>query len=200
MVLPIFLGNIGDDFITAIILKIQIYIRQLLTLHVKKALKDQLIFNRVNFGDAQAVEGNAGGGATSNPKKDVVLLGEGDDVPDDEEIVGKLGLPYYFQLVVKSLFYLRGRLGVILTQTLITEVSQKLVGSFIFRQLYLREVKATKLKLEIAHFSNALGILQRLRNIAVKLCHLLWALEVEEIARHLHSLFIMDRSVRSNTQ
>ncbi|MBA7665860.1 hypothetical protein ES703_73934 [subsurface metagenome] len=51
--------------------------------------------NRVNTGDTQTVKDNTGSGTTSNPKQDVVLLGKGDDVPNDKEVVGELGLLYY---------------------------------------------------------------------------------------------------------
>ncbi|MBA7543683.1 hypothetical protein ES705_36020 [subsurface metagenome] len=76
---------------------------------------------------------NAGSSTTSNPKQDVVLPGKGNDVPDDKEVVSKLGLLYYLQLIAKSLLYLRGRLGIVLRQTLITKVSQKLVGGLPLR-------------------------------------------------------------------
>ncbi|MBA7646086.1 hypothetical protein ES703_53847 [subsurface metagenome] len=165
MVLPVFLRYIGDDLVTAVILKIQINIRQLLTLQVEKALKDQLIFNRVNLSNTQTAKDNAGGSTTPNPEQDVMLFGEGDNVPDNKEVVGKLSLLYYLQLVVKSLPYFGGKGGVVLMQIVMTEVSQKLVSSFALRQLYPREVKAAKVKLKVAHFSNALSVVYSLRNI-----------------------------------
>ena len=79
------------------------------------------------------MEDNTGGGTTPDPEQYIVLLGEGDDIPDDKEVVGELGLLYYLQLIVKPLLYLRGRIGIVFRQTLVTEVSQKLVGSFFFR-------------------------------------------------------------------
>jgi hypothetical protein len=88
-----------------------------------------------------------------------VLLGKGNDVPDNEEVVSKLGMFNYLQLIVKTLLYLWDRLGVVLRQALITEASQELVSILALRQLHLREVEATKLKLEVALFSNTLGVL-----------------------------------------
>ncbi|MBA7654042.1 hypothetical protein ES703_61916 [subsurface metagenome] len=146
------------------------------------------------------MESNTGSGTTSNPKHDVLFLGEGDDIPDDQEIVGKLGLLDYFQLIVKPLFYLRGRLGVKMVQILVTEFSQKLDIRFPFRQLHLRQMKSPKLELKVTHFSNALGVLQCLRDITVKLCHLLRTLEIEKVSGHLQSFVIVDGSVSANTQ
>ena len=85
-----------------------------MALHVKEALEDQLIFNRVNLGDTQAVKDNAGSSTTSNPEQYIVLLGEGDDVPDNKEVVGELGLFYYLQFMVESLLYIWARLRVVL--------------------------------------------------------------------------------------
>ncbi|MBA7716159.1 hypothetical protein ES703_125224 [subsurface metagenome] len=53
-----------------------------------------------------------------------------------------------------------------MVQTLVTEVSQELVSSLAFRQLHLREVEAPELKLKVTHFSNTLGVVYSLRNIA----------------------------------
>ncbi|MBA7675794.1 hypothetical protein ES703_84032 [subsurface metagenome] len=114
MVLAVSLRDIGYDLITAGVLEVQIYIGHLLALQVKKALEDQLILNRVNLGDAQAAQDDAGGGAAPDPEENLTLLGEGDDVPDNEQVVGKLGLLYYLQLVVEPFFYLRGGVGVVL--------------------------------------------------------------------------------------
>ena len=112
MVLPVLLRDVGNDLVTAVILKILIDVWHFLALQIEKALKDQLVLNRVNGGNTQAVKDNAGGGTTSNSEQDVAFLGKGDDIPDDEEIIGKLGLLDYFQLIVKPLLYLRGRLGI----------------------------------------------------------------------------------------
>ena len=132
MVLSVFLCYIRNNLVTTVILKVQIYIWQLLTLQVKKALKDQLIFNRVNFSNTQAVKNNTGSGTTPNPKQYIALPDKGNDVPDNKEVVSKLSLLYNFQFIVKLLLYLESRLGLLAGQTFITEISQKLVGSFPF--------------------------------------------------------------------
>ncbi len=63
------------------------------------------------------------------------------------------------------------------------EVSEKLVSGFLRGQLYLGKMEATKLKLQVTAFRDALGVLQCLRDILVEFLHLLRAFEVEEIAR-----------------
>ena len=60
-------------------------------------------------------------------------------------------------------------------------------------------MKTTELKLEVTHPGDATGVLHRLRNITVKLGHLVRALEIEEVTSHLPSLVIMDGRVGSNT-
>ena len=72
------------------------------------------MFNGVNIGDTQAAKDNAGSSAAPNPEQDVLLLGEGDDIPDNEEVIGELGLLYYFQLISQPVLYLWSRLRVVL--------------------------------------------------------------------------------------
>ena len=111
VVLPVLLRDIGDDLVAAVVLEVQVDIRHLLALDVEEALEDQLVLHGVDVGDAQAVQDDAGGGAAPHPEEDVVFPGEGDDVPDDQEIVGELGLLDDVQLVVQPLFYLRSGSG-----------------------------------------------------------------------------------------
>ncbi len=84
-----------------------------MTFQVKKTLEDQLVFNRVNFSDTEAVQNNARRGATADTEQYVVFLDKGDNIPDLQEIVGKLGLGYYFQFIFETLSYFRGRVSVI---------------------------------------------------------------------------------------
>ena len=78
------------------------------------------------------MENDTSRSATPDTKKDVLFLGEGDNVPDNQEIIGKLSLPYYLQFIVKSLLYLWGRLGIVMVQTVIAKLSQKLVRCLAF--------------------------------------------------------------------
>ena len=62
-----------------------------------------------------------------------MLLDKGDDIPDNKEVISELGLLYYLKFIIKSLLYLWSRLGVVLGQTLIAKISQKLVSRLPFR-------------------------------------------------------------------
>ncbi len=158
MVLPVCLGNIGDDLVTAFILKVQVDIRHLLALHIEETLEDQSILNRVNLSDTETVQDNTGGSATSDTKGDILLFGKGDDIPDHQKVIGKLGLADYFQFVLQTLFYLRRSARVITGQAFVAEVGQKLVGSLVRRQFYLGQVQAPEVQLEVAHLGDALGV------------------------------------------
>ena len=61
-----------------------------------------------DFRPAKAVESKACRGTASNPEKDILFLGEGDDVPDDEKIVSKLRLLDDLQLVIQPLLDFQG--------------------------------------------------------------------------------------------
>ena len=114
MVRSIFTGYIGDNLITAVILKIQVYIRHFLALQIEKPLKDQLMRNRVNRSDAQTMQDNTGGSTPPNPEQNLLFSGKRNKVPDNQEVVGKLGLFYYLQLIGQSLLYLRRGVGIVL--------------------------------------------------------------------------------------
>ncbi|MBA7690662.1 hypothetical protein ES703_99193 [subsurface metagenome] len=141
------------------------------------------------------MQDNAGGGAAPHPEQDAFLLGEGDDVPDDKEVVGKLGLLDYLQLVGEALFYLRGGVGVVLAQVLVAEVSQKLVSSLPFGQVYLRQVESSELEFKVTHLSDALGVCQCLGDILEKLRHFLWGPQIEEVPGQLESILVVDGGV-----
>ena len=92
VVLAVFLGDIGDDLVAAVVLEVHVDIRHFLALDVEEALEDQPVLDGVDGGDAQAVQDDAGGGAAPDAEEDILLLGERDDIPDDQDIVGELGL------------------------------------------------------------------------------------------------------------
>ena len=102
VVLAVFLGDIGDDLIAAVVLEIEVDVRHLLALHVEEALEDQLVLQGIDVGDVKRIEYEARGGAPSHAEEDTALLGEGYQVPDDQEVVGEIGLSYHVQLVVQS--------------------------------------------------------------------------------------------------
>lgn len=111
-VVPVFPGDIGDNLIAPVVLEIQVDIRHLLALYVKKTLENQPVRQRVDVGYPQAVEDNAGSGAAADSEQDILFTDEGDDIMDYQEIIGKLGLLYDIEFVFKSLYNLWRRFWV----------------------------------------------------------------------------------------
>ena len=104
-------GNVADDLVAAGVLEVQVDIRHLAPLDVEKALENELVLQRVDLGDAQAVQHDAGGGAAAHVEKNIFLVHEPDDVPDHQEIVGELRLFDDVQFVFQAFFHFGGGLG-----------------------------------------------------------------------------------------
>src|SRR5512136_264080 len=133
----VFPVNISQDFIAAVVLKIQVNIGQLAALYIKKSFKNKPVCEGVDIGDAQTVESQAGSSTSPNPEVDALFSGEGDYVPNNEEIMSKLGLLDDIKLVAKSLLDLCAGLAVTVLQSLPAELSQEIVGFSAPRQFHL---------------------------------------------------------------
>ena len=79
---------------------------------IQEALEEEAVAHRIDVGDLEAVGGErAGRGAAAGADADPVLLGEVDEVPDDEEVVGEAHLADRLQLEAEPLVELRRRLA-----------------------------------------------------------------------------------------
>ena len=70
---------------------------------VEEALEEQVVADRVDVRDLEAVgDERAGGGAAAGADADAVPLREGDEVPDDQEVAGETHLVDRLQLELKA--------------------------------------------------------------------------------------------------
>ena len=83
-------------------MEVHVDVGHLLALQVQEALEDQAVLQRVDVGDAQAVEHHAGGGGAADPEQYLAVADEGDDVPDHQEVVGEAGVADDVQLVFQA--------------------------------------------------------------------------------------------------
>ena len=98
----VLIDDIVDDFFAAVVLEVHVDVGHLLALDIEEALENEAVRERVDIGDAEAVEDEARCRAAANCEEDVPLMHELGDVPDDEEVVGELRLLYDIKLVVEA--------------------------------------------------------------------------------------------------
>src|SRR5215469_475409 len=90
----VLLRDVVDNLATPVHAEIDIDIGQADALWIQEALKQQLVLERIDVRDSKRVRHQrAGRRSATGPDWNVVLLGVADEIPDDEEIPGKLHLP-----------------------------------------------------------------------------------------------------------
>ncbi|MNB96692.1 hypothetical protein D3C75_439010 [compost metagenome] len=109
MLLAVFLHDIGDNLIAALIAEVDVNIRHRYPLGIKEALKEQVVFQRVYVGDPQGIRSEASRRrAAARPGNNSVLVTIGNEIPDDQKIIAEAHALNNAQLVVQTL--LRRRL------------------------------------------------------------------------------------------
>ena len=93
IVAAVFLRDVVDDFAAAVHAEIDVDIGHGHALGIQEALEEQLVLQRIDIGDAERVgDQRSGGRSAAWAYRNAVFLGVADEVPDDEEISGKLHL------------------------------------------------------------------------------------------------------------
>src|SRR5215204_2612877 len=87
------LRDVVDDLGAAVDAEVDVDVRHRDALGVEEALEEEVVLQGVDVGDLQAVgDERAGGRAAARADGDVPVLGELDEVPDDEEVAGEAHL------------------------------------------------------------------------------------------------------------
>ncbi len=86
----VLLGHVADHALAAADGEVDVDVRHRDALRVEEALEEQVVAERVDVGDPEAVgDDRARGGAAARPDGDAVRLRVGDEVPDDEEVAAE---------------------------------------------------------------------------------------------------------------
>ena len=198
MVGPVLPGDIVDDLLAAADAEVDVDIGHGHPLRVQEALEVQVILHRVQVGDIQAV-GHHGARRRAAPRShgDTVILGVGDEVGNDEEVVHKAHLPDHAHLVPQLLQVLRGLRRVAPAEAVHAQLLKVgvPVGPAI-RQLEVGQVVLAELELHIAHIRNFGGVLQGLGAVGKEGRHLLLALDVKLLGLELHAVGVVHRPAR----
>ena len=104
MVHAVFLLHVLDNAVAAFVVKVHVDIRHGYTLRVEETLEQEVVPDRVQVGDAQAVSHGASGGAsTTRTYGNTVVLGPVDEVLYNQEVVREAHSAYGLELEVQTL-------------------------------------------------------------------------------------------------
>ena len=126
VVAAVLVGDVVDDLFAARHAEVHVDVGHALAPRVEEALEEQVVLERVDVGDAQGVaDDGARGRAAPGADGDAVVLGELDEVPDDEEVGVEAHLADDAELEVEALARLGGRLGAVAAHdALLAELAQ----------------------------------------------------------------------------
>ncbi|KFM93090.1 hypothetical protein DJ90_2785 [Paenibacillus macerans] len=200
---PVFACHIGDHLVAALVAEIDIDIRHRHPLGIQKPFKQQVILDRVDIGDAQHVSNQAA--CRRSPARagnDPAVVSEGNEIPNDEKIIGKSHLADHFQLITQPLlkpFPIRFvlphvQMAVALLQPFFAQLSQIALRGQPFRNRAVsRQNMAAEFQLKLAALGYFYRVGQRLGHMREQRGHLIPGFQVELVRVHFEPVFVVDR-------
>ena len=192
LVRPVFLDDVIDDLAAALVVEVDVDVRQGHPVGVQEPLEQEVVGDGVHVGDAGAIgHGGAGRRSPARPHADAEPSGLCGEVLDDEEVPRVAGALDGLELEVQPLTDLVGDRLVALLGALVGEVAQvgvlsplpAVLGVFGMHELR-RDVKGRQQHIPLQFkalapvHDVAYGV-ERLRQVREELLHLLRRLQVE---------------------
>ena len=176
---PVLVGDVLDHALAALDREVDVDVRHRDPLGVQEALEQQVVLERVDVRDAQAVRHDrAGRRAATRADRDAVVLRELDEVPDDQE-VGREAHPLdHAELHLEPLDRLgRRRVPVALAQALVREAPQVALLGLAVGRGEARDQHLPELDLDAAALGDLERAGERLRPLGEVGRHLVGVLE-----------------------
>ena len=197
----ILFSDIDHHIFTPVIGEVGVNIGHALAFGVQEALEQQAILERVHAGDAQHVADQAARRRAARRTADAALARLVIEVPDDQEVGDKALLADDVELVIQPVFDLVGHLAIALFHALKAELIEIVVRGFIAnRDGEVGQQRLPKLHVDLAHFGDAHGVLERFGHVAKERGHLVGALQIILLAVELHALGVFDAFARLHAE
>ena len=200
VVVAVLLRRVADHLLAPVVREVHVHVRHLPPLDVEEALEDEVVGERVDVGDAEAVENEAGRRRSAHAHGDRLLMREDGEVVHDEHVVGEAGLAHDVQLVLQALANLFGGAWVASLQAGPGEIRQVLVGCQAGREVNVGQVEPAELQLKIASLRDALRVVDGLWQLGEAGAHLGLRLDVVDRRVHAHPLFVEHGGVRADAE
>ena len=173
----VFTGHVIDDLLSAFETEVHVNIRHGDTFRIQETLEEQVVTDRIDIRDTQAV-GNDGTcrRPSSGPDHDPVLPGVIDIVPYDQEVIDIAHLPDGIQLKIQPVPQGPVVFRIALRHAVIAEFVQVSPGIITFRYIKTGEPRHAEFDLDIAAAGDLLRILQRFPGIGEQRPHFRFAL------------------------
>ena len=200
-VAPVLLGDVVDDAIAAADGKVDVGIGHRLAPRVEEAFEEQVVPDRVDVGDVEAVgDETPCGGPTARPDADTVALRERNEVPDDQEVVHEAHFADRLELVAKAVGQLRRDLPVAALEPLLAELDEVVECIAAARDRELGQQDLTERDLDRAALRDLQRAAQRLLVPGEVQCHLLGRLEEELVGVEAPVVRVLERVARLDAQ
>ena len=198
---PVLLGDVGEDALAALHREVDVDVGHRLAARVQEALEQQVVRDRIEVGDLQAVrDERAGRRSAPRADGDAVLLGEPHEVPDDQEVVGEAHLADRLELELEPRPDRVVDVRVAAGEPLLAEAAEH-AEAVALGLVEAREPQRSELELDVA----ALGDLDRRREQVVaparhQRLHLGRGLEVELVRLETEPVLVGEERVRLDAE
>ena len=189
----VFAHDIVDDLRAALVAEIHVKVRHRNTLGIEKALEQEVIFHRVDIGDADAVGRKAPRpGAAPRPDGDAVGLGVMDEIVDDEVVFHIAHAADGGKLVFQPVpVFLRGIFAVVADKSLPAQAAEVAFVILAVGGIEKRQPGVAEFKFDITPLGDFDGIFDGLGDVPEKLGHLLAAFYIEFVGGEFQRLLII---------
>ncbi len=196
VVAAVAVGGVPDHLVAVSVVEVHVDVGHLDATGVQESLEQQVVLDRVEIGDAQAVRHRAAGRAPpAGPHPDASLTRVPDQIPHDQEVGGEAHLRDHLQLEGESLGDRRMKVGApALLGSLHREVAEvvdvvgEALGDGERRQLRLAE-----LDLHVGALRDPQRVVAGVGPLPEEAPHLVRGLEVVLLAVELEPLRVVDR-------
>ena len=194
----VLVDDVLDDLLPALVAEVDVEVRHADALRVQKALEQQVIAQRVDARDADAVGGEAAdAGASARADRNAHALRLPDEVVDDQIVVYITHCIDRRNLIFKPVDdALVGVLAVMAVQPLVAHAPEIFAVVAAVRRVEPRQLRVAELELEVALVGDDLRVVRRLGAVRKQRAHFLLALEVELVRAEFEHVLILDRAVR----
>ena len=197
----VLLAHVVDDALAAVDGEVDVDVGHRLAARVEEALEEQVVADRVDVGDLEAVRDEAaGGGAAARADADAVPLREADEVGDDEEVVGEAHLADRLQLELEPFAQLGRDLVVAAPEALLAELDEVVERVAAVGHREVRQQDAAELDLDVAALGDLERAPERLFLPGEVAEHLLLRLEVEVVGVELPVVRVLERVARLDAE